>query len=56
MAHQFECDSCAFMVRSENDGELVGMVRDHADEYHDTELSRGDIEQGWAEVDVAADD
>ena len=56
MAHEFACSACGFQVRSEDDSELIQMVRTHADDQHDLKLARQDVKDGWREVDVAADD
>ncbi|MFB6080015.1 MAG: DUF1059 domain-containing protein [Haloferacaceae archaeon] len=56
MVHQYSCSACAFQVRSENDDELIELVRTHADDMHDMSMSRGDVRSGWENVEVAADD
>ena len=43
----FDCD---FMIRSENEDELVEFVQEHARNTHDTELARSDIEGIWKTV------
>jgi predicted small metal-binding protein len=56
MVHQFSCSDCAFQVRSEDDDELVRLVRGHADEMHDMSVSRQDVRSGWENVELEADD
>lgn len=56
MAFQYTCDACAFQIRSENDDEVIDLVRNHARDAHDMELTRGEIRDGWEEVSIAADD
>lgn len=34
---------CEFMVRNENEDELVGFVQQHAEQTHDMSISRDDI-------------
>jgi predicted small metal-binding protein len=41
---------CDFMIRSENEEELVEFVQQHAEEAHDTKMSRTDIEGAWTDV------
>lgn len=41
---------CDFMVRSENEDELVEMVQKHAKDVHDTDMSRADITGAWKTV------
>lgn len=48
MAEEFSCasagaPSCPFMVRDENEDELVTMVQRHAKDMHDENLSRDDV-------------
>ena len=56
MAHQFTCEACGFQVRSEDDDEVIDLVRDHAGEKHDMELSKRDVRDGWENVSMEADD
>ena len=56
MVHQYSCGACAFQVRSEDDDELIDLVRAHADENHDMSMSRGDVRNGWEDIEVSADD
>lgn len=56
MVHQYTCSACAFQVRSEDDDEVVDLVRDHAREKHDMNVSESDVRDGWEEVRVEADD
>jgi predicted small metal-binding protein len=47
MAHQVICrdagNDCDFMVRSENQDELIEMVKMHAKETHDLDYSTDDV-------------
>lgn len=47
MAREVACSDagydCDFVVRSESESELIEMVRQHARETHDTELSADDV-------------
>lgn len=48
MAEEFSCKAagatdCPFMVRDENEDELVSMVQQHAQNVHNERLSRDDI-------------
>ncbi len=56
MAHQYTCSNCAFMVRSENDDEVIESVQQHADEYHDMQVAGDDVRAGWEMVETADDD
>lgn len=56
MAHEYTCNMCAFRIRSEDDDEVVELVREHADEKHDMDLSESDVRDGWEEVQAQADD
>lgn len=56
MAHQYSCSACAFQVRSEDDDEVIELVRNHAKESHDMEMSRRDVRDGWEDADITADD
>jgi len=56
MAHQFSCSACGFQVRSENDDELIELVRNHAGEMHDMNVSPSDVRAGWEDVSLEADD
>ncbi|MDG5775311.1 DUF1059 domain-containing protein [Haloarculaceae archaeon H-GB2-1] len=46
-AKEFSCQSagvdCDFMVRSENDDELMEVVKEHVKEAHDMDLSDSDV-------------
>ena len=48
MAHEIACRDagydCDFMIRSENEDELVEFVQEHARNTHDAELARSDVE------------
>ena len=52
MVYDYVCDACDFRVRSEDDEELLEIVRHHADAKHDTKLSREDVRNGWEESNV----
>ncbi|WP_254273309.1 DUF1059 domain-containing protein [Haloarcula marina] len=41
---------CDFMIRSENEEELIEVVQQHAQETHDTEMSQEDIRGAWKTV------
>ena len=45
MAHRFGCpmEGCSFAVESDDDGEIVHMVRDHAEDRHGMSMSDKDI-------------
>lgn len=45
MAKQFECpqDDCQFMIRANEENEIVSHVRDHAQDKHGMSMDRGDI-------------
>lgn len=49
MAKQISCEDagmdCAFMIRSESEDELVGMVQDHAEHQHHVEMSENDVRE-----------
>ena len=53
MAHKYECGECAFMVRSENDDEVVELVRNHAQEAHSMQVAADDVRAGWMEVEAS---
>lgn len=46
MAQQYTCAECAFRVRSEDENELIDLVRTHADDKHDMSMSRQDVRSG----------
>jgi len=56
MVHQYSCSACAFQIRSEDDDELIDLVRTHADEKHDMSMSQDDVSGGWEDVMIEADD
>jgi predicted small metal-binding protein len=56
MAHQFSCSACGFQVRSENDDELIELVRNHAGEIHDMDVSPSDVRAGWEDASLGTDD
>lgn len=41
---------CDFVIRSENEDELVEFVQQHAKNTHDTEMSRDDVMGAWKSV------
>jgi predicted small metal-binding protein len=44
MANEVTCEApCNFRLRSENDGELVSMVQQHAKNMHNMDMSRDDV-------------
>lgn len=49
MAHELNCreagNDCDFMIRSEDEDQLVEMVQQHSKETHDTEMSRSDVQE-----------
>lgn len=48
MAHQFDCivDGCEFMVRSEDEDEVVEMVEEHGQRHHpDMDVGEDEIRQ-----------
>lgn len=38
-------EDCEFLVRSEDDDELIDIVREHADRVHDVTVSREHVER-----------
>lgn len=50
MAHQYGCSDCQFMVRSENDDEVVEYVQQHAEKAHDMQVAADDVRAGWESV------
>lgn len=50
MAREYSCSQCEFMIRSENDDELIEFVREHAEDAHDMSVSEDDIRSGWKMV------
>jgi predicted small metal-binding protein len=51
MAREISCRDagfdCDFMIRSENEEELIEFVQQHAKETHDTEMSSSDVRGAW---------
>ena len=51
---EFSCQSaghdCDFMIRSENEDELLEVVKSHGSEVHDKTLSNADIKDAWTTV------
>ena len=50
MAKEISCinagfEDCAFLVRSENEDEVVDLAQQHAKRIHDTDASREHLEQ-----------
>ncbi len=56
MVHQYTCSACAFQVRSDDDDEVIELVRNHADGSHGMEVAPQDVRDGWEEVELPADD
>lgn len=54
MPNQFECSECGFMVRSENDDELIDFVQQHADDAHQMQVAPDDVRAGWESVEMGA--
>lgn len=50
MAREYQCSECAFMIRSENEDELVEFVQEHAESSHDMMMEDSDIRSGWQEA------
>ena len=54
MANEIACRDagydCDFMIRSENEDELIEFVQEHVRETHDAELSASDIRGAWSTV------
>lgn len=54
MAKEIVCQEagydCDFMIRSENEEELIEFVQEHARSTHDTEMSADDIRGAWKTV------
>lgn len=46
MAHQFSCSDCSFQVRSDDEKELIDLVRTHADDKHSKDISEQDVRSG----------
>lgn len=41
---------CDFVIRDENEDELIKFVQEHAQETHDTEMAASDIRGAWKTV------
>lgn len=54
MAKEISCRDagydCDFMIRSEDEDQLVEFVQEHARETHDTEMSASDVRGAWKTV------
>jgi predicted small metal-binding protein len=50
MTKEMSCSDCSFMIRSENDDELIEFVQKHAREAHDTDMAADDIRAAWKTV------
>jgi predicted small metal-binding protein len=52
MAKAFECSQadCSFEVHSEDEGEIVSMVREHAQNVHGMAMSESDVQSGMHEI------
>lgn len=51
MAQEIACRDagydCDFMIRSENEDELIEFVQEHAKNTHDVDMSAADIRGAW---------
>mgnify|MGYP006275988943 CR=1 FL=1 len=56
MVRQFTCGDCAFMIRSDNDDELIEFVKQHADDAHGRQVADDDVRAGWEDAPMEADD
>jgi len=54
VTREFSCQDagfdCEFMIRSEDEDQLVEFVKQHASEAHDTEISSADVQGMWKEA------
>jgi predicted small metal-binding protein len=50
VTHQYSCSACAFEVHSDDDDEIVELVQNHANEYHDMSPSDDDVRDGMQTV------
>lgn len=50
MTNEFACTECDFMIRSENDDELVKIVQQHATDRHGMAMQEDDIRGNWKSV------
>lgn len=50
MAHQYSCSACEFQVRSEDQDEVIELVRTHASDMHDLEFSADEVRDGITAV------
>ncbi|WP_336024386.1 DUF1059 domain-containing protein [Halobellus salinisoli] len=54
MAKEISCREagydCDFMIRSEDENQLIEFVQEHARETHDTQMSPTDIRGAWKTV------
>ena len=50
LAKEMRCRSCSFMIRDENENELVSMAQQHNKNMHQMETSREDILRATREV------
>ncbi|SEO54697.1 Protein of unknown function [Halogranum amylolyticum] len=50
MAKQFECtmEDCDFMIRANEEGEVIHIVREHAQDKHGMSISDKDVREGMA--------
>lgn len=48
MTHQFSCtqEGCHFSVSSDDEGEIIHVVRDHAEDRHGMSVSDKDVRKG----------
>jgi len=52
MAKAFECslEDCPFEIHSNDEGEIVSLVKEHATNVHGMTLNEGDIKSGITEM------
>lgn len=43
---EFECPQCGFMIRSENEDEMIKVVQQHATDTHGMAMDEDDIRDG----------
>lgn len=47
---EFGCTECDFMIRSEDEDELIKLVQQHATDVHGMAIDRNDIRGNWKTV------
>jgi predicted small metal-binding protein len=50
MAQQYSCSACEFQVQSEDEDEVIKLVQNHAQHYHDMSPSAEDGRDGMKNV------